>query len=556
MLQRESTVLERAFKLIHPVHPGVQSSRQNLPADSRPDLSLRLSNNEIDEHLSDIDGAFDTLHKGPFSLLVFPQDTAIKPEQSEQQTDTRLPIRKGAISSTDPTVMGGATETSVATTEKGPSHEDTILQTQKQTHPSEHSLPMGLSLLKLRPREQRLFDRYINYVTEGLFPLAGFVCSAYGGIVPAMVVSSQTTPHSAPHANAAVFHGVLSVAAASLSIESTSPGLEALHHQTLTLEHLRQGIEEGSDAHLPLAVAIMLLLLFQHLSGRDHDYRAHMQAGLRCLVVAAQRDSRNRTVTAISEQFLVGCALGNVMPEVRLDELQRQAEDGRRWDFEAQAGIEAGMVDIIIEINGINQAGGYVPRDRAERLRKRIASCKPVEDMEQTEKADGKQPNSGLAVLLLSAMELYFLRGVQKLEAQHLDVLRLMERGLGELEGIKPTRETMINCVVAWVGFLLGSECVLEEHQARFMAWAQSMARCPSGDARGKQNAEAMIMVAKCSWGMKREAPETYRLLWYQLDRGGDDIVLDGKTEKEDSPDRLALIRPYVEESDREVVSK
>lgn len=526
--------------------------------DSRPDLFLRLSNDEIDEHLADIDGAFATLHKGPFSLLVFSRDTTVRPKTFRQQVLTRPPSQRESTSSNETTLVENAAENPLAMVRNKSLQEVIIPQARMQTqsHSSKPSLPMQISLLNLRPRDRRLFDRYIHYVTDQLSPLAGFVCSAYAAIVPGIAISNQITPHSAPHATAAVFHGILGVAAASLSVDSPSEGLEALHHETLALQHLRLGIEEGRDAHLPLAVAIMLLLLFEHISGRDHEYRAHIQAGLRCLVLAAQRNSHDSTVAAISEQFLLGCALGNVVPELPLDCLRKQVGNGKRWYFEAKAGMEAGMLEIINEIHEINHAGGHVSSHRAEELRRRLTSCEPVREKAEAEEAYGTASNRGTAALLFTAAELYFARVVQKLEANHPDVLWLMDKGLGQLEGIRPMGERLNNCITSWVGYLLGSECVLEKHQARFMAWCQSMASYPPANTTGPQNVEALIMVARCSWEMKRAAPEKYRLLWYQIDRSGDEIMFAGKTKREDSSDGLATISPLMVDSNLKEILK
>lgn len=501
---------------------GVQSSRQSLPADSRPDLSLRLSNDEIDEHLAAIETASRTLHKGPFSLIVFPEDQAVTPESSVQVL-TRLPSRSGSTSSlgfpsTPRTSIRSARTDSLSPVKVEP----------ERTAPRSVSLPTELSLINLHPQEQLLFHHYINFVTDHLSPLAGFVCSAYAAIVPSIAIGGRTS-HTSPDANSAVFHGLCGVAATSLFVscpEVPSYRVQALHHEQLALRHLRRSIETGTDAYLTLAVAIMMLLLFEHLSGRAQDYRAHIQAGLRCLALSNQRTPRNSTAAMISEQFLLACALGNIVPNVPVASLRRNLADGRQGYFEEQAGMALGMLDVIISINQCYARGKEASEEEVEALGLRLNAHAPG----KLEHPGEKSMNRRTGALAFYGASLYFARAVKGLPGTHPRVLWAIEQGLQQLETMRPTGRELNNCVIAWASCLVGSECEFPEHKRRFLIWSHS------DEAREMMNLVPITMVAHHSWKMKEQCPEMFRTLWWQFPEGADGVWYPDRKETQYSP--------------------
>lgn len=397
---------------------------------------------------------------------------------------------------------------------------------------------MEPSLVKLHPNEQRLFDHYIHFVKEQLSPLAGFVCSAYAAIVPSIAISGQTS-HTSIDAGLAVFHGVCGVAATSLSTNSpTNPGyrLEALHHEKLALRHIRRSIENGTDAYLTLAVAIMMLLLFEHLSGRAQEYRPHIQAGLRCLVLSEQGNPQDSTIASISEQFLLACALGNIVPNVRVGSLRRKLKDGRVGYFEEQAGMALGMLDIIISINECYAYRDHIPQEKIDDLGLQLALHAP------SESSFVESFNGRTGAVAYYATCLYFARAVKRVPPNHPDAVWAVEQGIQQLEAMQPSGRELNNCVIAWAGCLIGSECELEEHKSRFMAW------CSSSAARDMLNLAAITMVAQYSWNMKRETPEKYCLLWYQFAEGVEEFWYPDRKEIQYSPAGGAEITVALEE--------
>lgn len=385
---------------------------------------------------------------------------------------------------------------------------------------------MELSLISLHPHEQRLFHHYIHFVTDQLSPLAGFVCGAYAAIVPSIAISGQIS-HNSFDAGAAVFHGVCGVAATSLSTNfPTLQGyrLEALHHEKLALRHLRRSIAQGTDAYLTLAVAIMMLLLFEHLSGRAQEYRAHIQAGLRCLVLSEQGSPHDSTTSIISEQFLLACALGNIVPNIRVGSLRRKLKDGRVGYFEEQAGMASGMLDVVMSINECHGSGVETPSEQIQDLGLQLALHAPPEHMI----VDTFNGRTG--ALAYYAASLYFARGVKRVPPEHPDAVWAIDQAISQLEAMKPTGRELNNCVIAWAGCLIGSECQLEEHKQRFTAW------CHSSLARDMLNLAAITMVTQHSWKIKEETPENYRLLWYQFLDGMEDVWYPERTETQYSP--------------------
>ena len=75
------------------IPPGVQSSRQRLAAGSRPDLYLRLTSEDIVQHLHDIDASADSKEIGPFSVISFTPcgiDCHGETKDEQSQEDTAL----------------------------------------------------------------------------------------------------------------------------------------------------------------------------------------------------------------------------------------------------------------------------------------------------------------------------------------------------------------------------------------------------------------------------------------------------------------------------------
>lgn len=375
---------------------------------------------------------------------------------------------------------------------------------------------MELSLLRIHPREQLLFHHYIDYVTSELSPPAGFVCSAYAAIVPSIAISGQVSTAS-QDAGIAVFHGVCGVAATNLSTicsDNSLYRLEALHHERLALRHLRKSIESGTDAYLVLAVAIMMLLLFEHLSGRAQEYRAHIQAGIRCLVLSEQKISKNNTASVISEQFLLACALGNIIPDVSIESLRRNLTDGRPGNSEGQAGMALEMLDIIISINECYAHHNEVGEEEVERLGERLKAHSPRE----LELSGEVSTNQRTGAFAFHGASIYYVRAVRRLSASHSDTIWAVEQGIRELEAMQPTGRELNNCVIAWATYIIGSECSLPNHKARFLTW------CASDEAKELMDLTAITMVSQHTWKTREHSPEMYRPLSYMFSDAMDGV--------------------------------
>ncbi|CZT15183.1 uncharacterized protein RCC_01067 [Ramularia collo-cygni] len=483
---------------------GVQSSRQNMPASSRPDLLLHLNNDEIDGHLADIDVASKTLHKGPFSLLVSPHGPAAGPQRPPEEQAMRLPSRSRSPSSTGRTRDGRVSKKPNNVSSDCPLKGSLIPQTHgHQRHP--FILP-ELSSLNLHPIEHLLLHRYQHFVTTQLTPEGGFIHSAFAMVAPSMAISNIITPQAGSHASAAILHGILSAAAASLKSHSSAYHAQALQHERIAVQYLRLSVEENSDAYLTLAVAIMVLTVVENLFGHAHTVRAHTQAALRCLVLAAKQDPQDSVVKVIAEQAFFAAAISHVVPQAQVECLKMSFANGQLGYFEKQAGLAVGMLDILHDLNAIYAGGVAAPAETIENLERRLALHRPVKAETEAEDFDGRP-----RAILYYALQLYFVRAIRGLEPTHPDTLEAIEGGLGQLEALRYTGRESGNCLITWSACILGSECFLGVHQGRFMAWLQARTETQVLKAR------EILMMTGYSWKMKREMPERYRILWYRV---------------------------------------
>ena len=230
---------------------GVQSSRQILPENARPDLYLKLSSDEIDEHLSDLETTTRTTHKGPFSVLAFSPENSpgngLSGASKHGNANTfgaSLPLRPGSSrAQSGPPFEHGRPLRVLGST---------------SSRPTSPSIPHMPNLVHLSTHERELFEHYVDYISEQLSPFAGSMHGQKKHLNWVVAVNGRMGAANESHATDAVFHAIC--AASAMSFAKIKPGSDsyryrALGHENLALGHLRSAIESGSTSYTTIAIA-------------------------------------------------------------------------------------------------------------------------------------------------------------------------------------------------------------------------------------------------------------------------------------------------------------
>ncbi|KAF7196826.1 Arginine metabolism regulation protein II [Pseudocercospora fuligena] len=477
------------YGFLFDVPEGVQSSRQNLPADCRPDLKLKLTNGEIEEYLTDLESVHETTNLGPFSVISSTDD-----EQSADSGDTKQ-ISGHDWKATRYRRSHDSIKARARGSSRNKSKSTTALQTASR-HPREtfdvvivpESLP---AIHGLSSHEKELFEHYMQFLTPTLAPFAGPTYGKHRNLIPSVALESRMSSASDSDATAAVFHGVC--AAACMSLAQANRGREsyrirALGHSNLAFGHLRSSIENGTNSYFTVAIAVMTFLLVEHVADRAESFRAHLDAGLRCLMLAIKsKASLDDSTRAICEQWVIVCALGNISSPTHQQALLRAMGQGTGYLTHGN-GIPLMLVELIVGINAFT-----APESEA------VQKPEPAILEAQLRDLRLRASNNGTLELQVAttAASLYFTRAIQGLPIYKASAE--VDSGLAALELVKSDPN---DCIVAWTACVIGSECYTSEQKSRFVAW------CRPGTNEYRSNIQFVRRFTRTVWDVRASFPK------------------------------------------------
>lgn len=465
------------------VPAGVQSSRQELPPGSRPDLYLRLTNREIDEYIEEVDAAAETTYKGPFSVLDLSTSasssatTSTATSPSETSLGYALPYRSRGRS------------------DDGTPESDDIDTSWSELELVERDVPEQLSPINLPSHESELLEHFVHFVTGQMSPQPTY--GKHKNIIATLALVGSMGAASEPHATAAIFHGVCAASALSLASfrpDSRSYILSSMSHEDLALSHLRRSIEGGATAYVPIIIAVTTLLFLEHLGNRGNSYRPHLQAGMRSMMLCLNSHQKfDRTVEAICEQWLLRGALGNIAP-ASIQRVLREAMGQGTGSLEEHIGMNLPLLDAIICLNETLELAPAARLASAERLRALFV------------KAQRESLQRPVTALVWQAAWLHFQRGVCRIPAEDVEIL--LEEALYYLFMQQTTGKTTNECAVALAACTIGSECESADQRSRFLEW------CNTRSLHEQGNIHAIISLVKAMWHVRAIDPRFKDILW------------------------------------------
>jgi hypothetical protein len=339
--------------------------------------------------------------------------------------------------------------------------------------------------------------------------------TAFSSVIPAVAVGGGVDTN----AQAAVYHGLCAIAASNLATISPDPNqdrLEALRQEKLALRHLRISIDTNSDAYFALAVAILAIMLGEHVSGRAHEFELHAHPALRCLELAASRKNDHQVMAlAVLEQWSRLCAMCKIVPQNDIRAIRRALSNGNTIGYSSRfcANLSFGLLEVINTLHELHLRPTRPHPGEIARLQRELATERPPDGVV-------KSIPDHIFALGYHATALYFARVAWQLPSQASHVHKLIERGLRCMEGLETNGRAINNVVIAWAVSLIGSECDLADHQRRFIAW------CDKPAIHKVPEMSSICEVAMATWEMRKNVPEKDHLMWWhsceEVSKGGE----------------------------------
>ena len=241
----------------------------------------------------------------------------------------------------------------------------------------------------------------------------------------------------------------------------------------------------------------MTFLVYEHIADRGHCYRAHLQAGLRCILLCikgASRDDIDSYAVAICEHWTLGCTFANVGPAEHQIMLRKMMGDGTGY-MSLNFGIQLELLDAMIATNVAMAHLDQLTPYQIEEVETQVLSAE-----------DGSLYHP-ISRLVYKAAYVYFVRGVKHTPPEQ--IVGDVKVGLQLLESIPGGKHGDTNSApVSWAACTIGSECKNVDDRTRFLRWCSSRAKMEIG------NIHAIRALSSAVWQMRDTMPDQQNTMW------------------------------------------
>lgn len=439
----------RSFR--RPVAPGSNARQVAL-----------FTNAEVSDILDELDAVTDSVQKGPFSVLSF-DDQATEKERSSPAVDlafhTVRPKRESLSSSRD---------SEYASPQSSPLDHGSSLALSRTSYSGSPPMVQEPHLLSVSGRQSELFEHWTSFLCYNLSPLTSSV-NPFRYTYPSLALEGLTVTQDMATARLAVFHGICGTAAWSLSrLKQDDPSYHALsvYHDQMALRFIQQTIERPDglqDAAIP--AAIMSCLTGDTISRRLDLWGRHLRGGYRCLLaILAQHRIKDRTISRLCEQYLLGAAFGN---------FGTAAETQILWDavlldeplyIEECHCITKPMLQSVIAINLLAASPRRKDPNEVEAVRIHLHQSMPKFE---------EPLRHHLSYAYYFAIMIHFSRSL----FQAVNTEQLAAKAIDHLEWAKETARGNCGQILMWLLFKIGPECASLELRSRLLSWCNSHLR-------------------------------------------------------------------------------
>ncbi|KAF2168008.1 hypothetical protein M409DRAFT_21455 [Zasmidium cellare ATCC 36951] len=439
-----------------------RSFRRPVAPGSKAQQVASFTNAEVTGILDELDIATASLQKGPFSVLSF--DSAAQDEPSTPTVDLALhPTRvKQELSSWESPQDSG-----FASQQTSPTNDTKSLTPIRTYYSPSPPMVQEPHFLTISGRQSELFEHWTTFLCHNLSPLTSTV-NPFRYTYPSLALEGLTVTADVATARLAVFHGICGTAAWSLlrlkQHDQTYHALSVYHDQ-MALRYIQETIERPDGLHdAAIPAAIMSCLTGDTVSGRLELWGRHLRGGYRCLLnVLAHHKARDRTMSVLCQQYLLGAALGNFGTAAELQTLWDAVLNEPLYIEECHC-ITRPMLESVIAINLLAVSNKRFNPNEVEAVRLQLRRSVPkFED----------PLRHHLSYAYYFAIMIHFSRSF----SQPVNTEQLAAKAVDHLEWAKQTSGGNCGNILMWLLFKIGPECESNELRTRLLHWCNTHLR-------------------------------------------------------------------------------
>ncbi|KAK4505067.1 hypothetical protein PRZ48_003030 [Zasmidium cellare] len=436
-----------------------RSFRRPVAPGSRAQQVASFTNAEVTGILDELDTATVSLQKGPFSVLSF--DLATQDEPLTPTLDIAIhPTRvKQELSS-----WSSPQDSGFASLQASPTNDAKNVNAYYSPSPPMVQEP---HFLTVSGRQSELFEHWTTFLCHNLSPLTSTV-NPFRYTYPSLALEGLTVTADMATARLAVFHGICGTAAWSLSrLKQHDQSYHALsvYHDQMALRYIQETIERPDGLHdAAIPAAIMSCLTGDTVSGRLDLWGRHLRGGYRCLLtVLAHHKTRDRTMSVLCQQYLLGAALGHFGTAAELQTLWDAVLDEPLYIEECHC-ITRPMLESVIAINLLAGSDKRFNPDEVEAVRLQLRQSVPK----------FQDPlRHHLSYAYYFAIMIHFSRSL----SQSVNTELMAAKAIDHLEWAKQTSGGNCGNILMWLLFKIGPECQNIELRNRLLTWCNTHLR-------------------------------------------------------------------------------
>lgn len=444
----------RSFR--RPVAPA--SNAQRVPS---------FTNAEVTGILDELDTATASLQKGPFSVLAFEQTSQDEP--STPTVDLALhPARvKQELSS-----WQSPQDSGIASQHTSPADDNKSLTPTRAYYSPSPPMIQEPPLLTISGRQSELFEHWTTFLSHNLSPLTSTV-NPFRYTYPSLALEGLTVTEDMATARLAVFHGICGTAAWSLSrLKQHDQSYHALsvYHDQMALRYIQETIERPGGLHdAAIPAAIMSCLTGDTVSGRLDLWGRHLRGGYRCLLnVLAYHKTRDRTMSVLCQQYLLGAALGHFGTAAELQMLWDAVLDGPLYIEECHC-FTRPMLESVNAINLLAVSNKRFNPGEVEAVRLKLRRSVPkFED----------PLRHHLSYAYYFAIMIHFSRAL----SQSVNTEQLAAKAIDHLEWARQASGGNCGNILMWLLYKIGPECESVSLRKRLLDWCNAQMRVNIND--------------------------------------------------------------------------